>query len=88
MFNNVLYFVIAVRQLIDVCLVTILCAWILAFLPMVASLSIYCMCSIWLVGRGRVLMMGISSSDCMSGLWCRCVYGYWHAVRIAFWMVW
>ena len=88
MFSNVLYFVIAVRQLIDVCLVTILCVWVLAFLPMVASLSIHCMYYIWLVGRGRVLIVGISSSDYISGLCCRCVYGCWHAIRIAFRMVW
>ena len=43
-FSNVLYFVMAVLQLIDVCLVTILYVWVLAFLPMMASLSIHCMC--------------------------------------------
>ena len=61
-FSRVLYFVMAERQLIDVCLVIILYAWILAFLPMVASLSIHCVCSIWLAGRGGILMVGICSS--------------------------
>jgi hypothetical protein len=42
--SSFLYFMMAVLQLIDVCLVMILYAWVLAFLLMVASLSIHCIC--------------------------------------------
>ena len=43
MLSSVLYFVMAVLQLSVVCLVTILYAWALAFLPILAMLSIHCM---------------------------------------------
>ena len=81
----VLYFVMAVLQLIAVCLVVILCDSVLACLSMVANFSIHCWCSIWFVGRGMILMVGISSRDFISGLLWRGIYECW---RIAFQMVW
>ena len=52
MLSNALYFVIAVLQLIVVCLTIILCASVFAFLPMLAISSIHCVCSVGFVGRG------------------------------------
>ena len=73
--SRVLYFVMASLQLIDVCLEIILWTSILAILPMLARLSIHCVCSVGFVGRGGIMMFLIVCRVVMSGLLWRYVWG-------------
>ena len=72
-FSRVLYFLMAVLMLIMVCLVVILYASILAFLPMVANVYIHLVCSVRLVGMGGMLMFNDDSSVIISGWFGSCV---------------
>ena len=55
--SRVLCFVMAVLQLIVVCLVVILYASALAVLPILARSSIHCLSPAWFVGSGDVDIM-------------------------------
>lgn len=65
--SRALYFVMAILQLIDVCLVMILWASLLAFLPILASSSTQVCKSAGLVGKGGILGVWINWRDMMSG---------------------
>lgn len=88
LFSNVLYLVVAILQLMAVCFDVILWASILAFLPMLARSSIHCAWAVGLEGKGGMLMFLIDWRASMSGLFCRCVWGWVHAARIALRMLW
>ena len=74
--RRALYFVIAFLQLIDVCLVIILWASALAFLPIVASSSTQVCNSMGLVCKGGMLGVWSVCSDIMSGSLGRWARGY------------
>ena len=88
MLSRALYFVMAILQWSDVCLAMILCASALAFLPMLAMVSIDFLCSVGFVGRGGMLMFLIDSGGLMFGWLWRYVWGSWQAALIAFWTLW
>ena len=86
--SKALYFVMVVLPLVDVCLVMILWASILVFLPILARSSTQVCKSTGLVGEGGMLGVWINCSDIMSGSLWRWVRGYWHVALMALWMVW
>ena len=65
--SRVLYFLMAILQLIVVCLVVILYTSILSVFPIVARSSIHFICSVWLVGSGGMLIFKGASRAWMSG---------------------
>ena len=65
--SNALYFVMAVLQLIAVCLTNILCASIFVFRPMWVIFSIHCVCFVGFVGRLDMFELFNSVKDVMSG---------------------
>ena len=67
MLSNALYLVMAILQLIEVCLTMILCALVFACLPMFAITSIQCACSVGFVGSGGIFRLLNSIRDFMSG---------------------
>ena len=75
MLSSALYFVMAVLQLIVVCLIIILCASIFAFRPMLAICSTHCVCSMGFVGRGGRFGLVNRVRDCMSEWFWRWVWG-------------
>lgn len=87
-FNYALYLVMSILQFVAVCLVMILWAFSLAFLPMLARSSMHCLCSVRFVGKGGMMTFLMSCKALIFGLFWRCVWEFWHAARIALQMVW
>ena len=65
--SKVRYFLMAVLMLSMACLAVILYASFLTFLPMVASVSIHCAYSVWLVGSGGICIHIGESNVIISG---------------------
>jgi hypothetical protein len=65
--SRIRYFLIAVLMLSMACLAVILYASFLAVFPIVANASIYCVCSVWLVGSGGMWTFKGVSNVILSG---------------------
>ena len=74
-FSRSLYFAMAFLQLVAVCLVVILCAFILAMRPIVASFSIHCLmvALVTRVGGRCVCYLGCKVVRCLDGLASLCM---------------
>ena len=65
--SSVRYFLMAALMLSLACLAVILYASFLVVLPIVASASIHCVCSVWLVGSGGMCVFKDESNVIISG---------------------
>ena len=83
MLSNALYLVMTFLQLITVFLGIILCASSFTFRLMLAIFSIYCVYSVGFVGNVGISKLVNNVKDVMSGWFWRCVWGCWHAARMA-----
>jgi hypothetical protein len=61
------YFFMAVLMLSMACLAVILYASFFAVFPIVANVSIQCVCSVWLVGSGGMWILKGESNAIISG---------------------
>ena len=66
-FSSALFFVMAILQFMEVCLVIILWASILAFFPTFTKFSIHVRNSVWFIGSGGIWGVWISCSAWTSG---------------------